>query len=179
MTELSITIRRATVDDAASIADVHVAAWRTTYQKIVDQAYIDALAVPERAAAWTQRLTANDPSAPDIFVAIAPDQTIVGFASGGPIREPFLDFDAELHAIYLLEALQGAGLGRRLIREWARAALRRGLHAAIVRVLADNPACAFYEKLGATLLRDGHVVIGSKSYPDRCYGWPRLLDLTG
>jgi len=66
---------------------------------------------------------------------------------------------------------------------WARRletedeALERGLHAAIVRVLADNPACAFYEKLGAELVRESQLEIAGKSYPERWYAWRNLHDL--
>ncbi len=178
MKESSITIRSALPSDAEAIADVHVASWRTTYSGIVDQAYIDALSVSERAAAWTRRLTVASADAPDILVAIAPDSQLVGFLSGGTIREPLPEFDAELHAIYLLEPFQGSGLGRRLAREWAARAVARGFHAGVVRVLAHNPACAFYERLGATRLRDTQSVIGGQPYPERWYGWRNLLDLT-
>ena len=114
MTESLITIRRATADDAAAIAEVHVASWRTTYPGIVDQSYIDNLSVDERAAKWTQRLSATDSAASDILVATTPERRIVGFISGGLIREAFAEYDAELHAIYLLESFQGMGLGSRL-----------------------------------------------------------------
>jgi hypothetical protein len=40
----------------------------------------------------------------DIRVYVADlDQEIVGFVSGGAIREPVQTYDAELYAIYLLE----------------------------------------------------------------------------
>jgi ribosomal protein S18 acetylase RimI-like enzyme len=172
------TVRRATPDDADAIAEVHVASWRTTYAGIVDQSYIDGLSVTERAAAWSRRLSANEQSAPDVLVATVPNEGIVGFVSGGLIREPFLQFDAELHALYLLKSSQRAGVGRRLVREWAAVGVSRGLRAAVVRVLAANPACAFYERLGAELLRDTQLVIGGKSYPERWYGWRKLVGLT-
>jgi hypothetical protein len=62
------------------------------------------------------------------------------------------------------------------MRKWAGLAMR-GLHAAVVRVLAENPACAFYEKVGGELLREGQLLIGGNLYPERWYGWRNLLDL--
>lgn len=170
-------IRRALPADATAIAEVHVAAWRTTYPGIVDQAYIDSMSVSERAATWLQRLSADGAAGPDILVATAGDGRVVGFVSGGPIREPLEEFDAELHAIYLLESFQRAGLGRRLVREWAALAHARGFRAAVVRVLAANPARLFYERLGGELLRETELVIGGTSYPERWYGWHSLRDL--
>ena len=62
----------------------------------------------------------------------------MGFVSGGMIRRPVPDFDGELLAIYLLDSVQRGGIGRRLVHEWAGRALRRGLRAAVVRVLASK-----------------------------------------
>lgn len=178
MKESSLTIRRALPADATSIAEVHVASWRTTYPGIVDQAYIDSLSTTERAAAWARRLSAaGTPTAPDVLVAIVAEDEIVGFISGGLIREPLPQFDAELHAIYLLDSVQGRGIGRQLVGVWATVALERGLHSAVVRVLADNPARHFYERLGAEALRETELTIGGKPYPERWYGWRKLHDL--
>ncbi len=173
-----ITIRRAVPDDAGEIAQVHVASWKTTYPGIVDQAYIDDLSIADRAAAWTRHLTITDGSAPDILVAVTRDHRVVGFLSGGRIGEPLPPFDAELHAIYLLEPFQRSGLGERLTREWAALAVARGFQAAVVRVLANNPACLFYERLGATLVGETQLTIGGQPYPERWYGWRHLTDLT-
>ncbi len=168
-------IRRATADDADAIADVHVSSWRTTYVGIVDQAYIDALSVSERAAAWKRRLA--NPAGVDVLVAVDPPGGIVGFISGGDIREPLPGFDAELHAIYLLQSHQGAGVGRRLVRAWAAHAIDRGHRAAVVRVLAQNPACEFYARLGARVLQESTHAVGDKFYPDVLYGWRDLREL--
>jgi len=174
----TVTIRRAVPEDASAIADVHVASWRTTYPGIVDQAYIDGLSVDVRTVTWARRLEESEASASDILVATDTARGIVGFASGGLLREPMAEFDGELHAIYLLASVQRAGVGRRLVREWAVRAVGRGLRAAIVRVLTANPARAFYERLGAERLQDAELVIGGKTYPERWYGWRNLLDLT-
>ena len=173
----SVAIRRAVPDDATAIAEVHVASWRTTYPGIVDQAYIDSLSVPERAEAWGRRLSADPDMFPDVLVAEAVDGGIVGFISGGAIRDSYAGFDAELYAIYLLDSAQQKGVGRRLLREWAGLALASGWHAAVVRVLAGNPACSFYERLGAERLRDTQYKIAGKLYPERWYGWRNLYDL--
>lgn len=174
MKDRSIVVRRAAPDDATRIAEVLVASWQTTYPGIVDQDYVDRLDVSNATSRWSQRLSSIDSSAPDIFVASTADGGIVGFLSGGLIREPYPGFDAELHAIYLLQQYQRIGIGQRLTREWAAAAVDRGLHAAVVRVLARNPACSFYERLGAAHLHDAQLVIGEKPYPERWYGWPDL-----
>jgi ribosomal protein S18 acetylase RimI-like enzyme len=174
MTGRAAEIRHATADDGDAIADVHVSAWRTTYAGIVDQAYIDALSVADRAAAWRRRLANPAPAAPDVLVAVDSNNHIVGFISGGEIREPVPGFDAELHAIYLLRSQQGMGLGRRLVRAWAALAIERGHRAAVVRVLAQNRAREFYRRLGADVIQESEHAVGDRSYPDVLYGWPDI-----
>jgi len=176
MIDQSITIRRAVAEDAKAIAEVHVASWRTTYPGIVAQAYIDGLSVAERAAGWDRRLRNATTARPDILVAES-SVGIVGFVAGGPIRAPEVGFDAELHAIYLRQDAQRVGVGRRLAYGWARIALERGFAAAIVRVLARNPACLFYERLGARRVRDDVLTIADAAYPEIWYGWDDLRAL--
>ena len=174
---MSIEIRRATADDADAIAEVHVSSWRTTYAGIVDQTYIDALSVADRATAWKRWFGKPEASAPDVLVAVDAHGTIVGFISGGEIREPVPGFDAELYAIYLLQSHQGIGLGRRFVRDWAALAIDRGLRSAVVRVLAQNPAREFYAHLGATVISTSTHAVGGKLYPDVLYGWRDLREL--
>lgn len=176
-TNPSITIRRARPEDAMAIATVQVSSWQTTYSGIVDQSYIDGLSIVKRAAAWTRRLgTLAD--APDVLVAELSPGELVGFISGGRIRAPEAGFDAELHAIYLLAGQQRHGLGTQLVRAWAEISIARGFRAAVVRVLAANSACVFYETLGARLVKEGELAIGNRSYPERWYGWDDLRLLT-
>ena len=171
MTRDHVEIRLATPNDAQAIATVQVASWRTTYPGIVAQSYIDGLSIPERASAWERRLSADASVRPDVFLAESPSLEARGFISGGAIREPEAGFDAELHAIYLLEAAQGKGIGRRLARAWAAVATDRGFQSAIVRVLALNPARHFYERLGAEWVKDSQLEIAGVSYPEVWYGW--------
>ena len=170
------TIRAAAVEDAPAIASVLVASWRTTYPGIVAQSYIDGLSVTERTEAWERRMRSGA-DAPETVVAETPTGALVGFASGGALRSPHPGFDAELYAIYLLREVQAQGLGRRLAQEWAMRAVARGFHAALVRVLAGNSACAFYERLGARRINDGTLELGGHPYPEVWYGWDDLRKL--
>ena len=156
---------------------MQVASWRTTYPGIVAQTHIDALSVAERTIGWERRMRGEAGGAPETVLAETAG-AVVGFASGGSLRTPFPGFDAELYAIYLLREAQGAGLGRRLVTEWAGRAVARGFHAAIVRVLAANPACRFYERVGARRVKEGSLELGGQPYAEVWYGWDDLRELT-
>jgi L-amino acid N-acyltransferase YncA len=170
-------IRRATETDASAIAQVHVAAWRTTYRGIVAQDHIDGLSVDDFTARWQSRLSGRTAAPHTVLVASDNDGNIVGFASGGPTRETGLPFDAELYAIYLLQPFQARGLGRQLLRELAKHLLEEGHSSLCVSVLSDNPARHFYQRMGGHLVRTAPHVMGGRSYPASWFGWFDLRDL--
>ena len=169
-------IRAAEETDAGAIAAVHVASWRTTYPGIIAQASIDRLTVADRAVALGRALRREVQFIPEMFVAVQSGE-IVGFVSGGAIREPVGTFDAELYGIYLLQSAQRTGLGAALMRELARKLAELGFGSLIVRVLADNPACGFYERMGGTLVAEGVHTVDGQPYPERIYGYADLRRL--
>ena len=63
-----MTLREATVADAAGIAFVHVESWRTTYPGIMPQEHLDALSVAERTEVW-QGILQNGADGSCTFVA--------------------------------------------------------------------------------------------------------------
>jgi len=173
-----VSVREASVDDAEAIATVQVGSWLTTYPGLVAQEYLDALSVADRAAAWTRWLSGERGEPPTALLAESGGSPI-GFAAGGRIREPQAGFDAELYAIYLVREAQGHGLGTRLLRAWAPLMVGRGFRAAVVRVLAANPARRFYERRGARWVKDGELTIGTERYAEVWFGWDDLQEIPG
>lgn len=134
-------IRHADTGDAAGIGKVHAESWRTTYRGIVPDRYLDAIDEDE----WSERQRRNLTEAPDDVVSLVAEVEgqIVGWAVGGPNREPDLDYAGELYAIYLLPEHQRSGIGLRLTVD-------TGMGSMAVWVLAENhQARRFYETLGA------------------------------
>jgi GNAT superfamily N-acetyltransferase len=164
-----ISIRVATEHDAAAIAHVHVKSWRTTYAGIVPDAYLAALSEAERVPLWREWLTRDI----DVYAADL-DGKVVGFISGGPIREPLKHFDAELYAIYLLQQAQGHGIGTALLGEPAGSLMSRGLTSMAVWVLERNPSIDFYVKSGARPVTSKEIEIGGAKLAEAAYGWPNL-----
>jgi len=167
---MSIAIRQACIDDAAAIARVQIASWRTTYRGIVPNRYLESLDVEVRTARWKEAFAA--PMAV-LFVAEAEGE-IFGFISGGKLREPIGDCDGELYAIYLLREWQGQGIGRRLTQKLAAALLGAGYQSMAVWVLARNPAVDFYKRLGALPLAAKTIEIGGAQLEEVALGWPHL-----
>ncbi|MFP3340647.1 GNAT family N-acetyltransferase, partial [Micrococcus sp. SIMBA_131] len=59
-------IRKATKDDALAIATVHVNSWRTTYQVLIPEDYLNSLDIQIREARWQKLIGAGN----TIFVAV-------------------------------------------------------------------------------------------------------------
>jgi GNAT superfamily N-acetyltransferase len=170
--EPMLTIRAATLEDAEKIAHVHVESWRSTYPGIVPEEYLAALSVSGRAIAWREGMTNG------IAVHIAElNGEVVGFISGGPIREPIAPYDGELYAVYILQQAQGQGIGKALLQELARLLLGQGFASMAVWVLEQNPAKHFYMHTGAELLASKEIEIGGAVLADAAYGWPDLRSL--
>jgi GNAT superfamily N-acetyltransferase len=164
-----ISIRAATERDAAAISQVHVQSWRTTYAGIVPEAYLATLNEAQRALQWQEWLTRGT----EVYIADL-DGEIVGFISGGAIREPIQTYDAELYAIYLLEQAQGLGTGKALLKRLSESLSSKGFTSMIVWVLEKNPARQFYERLGAQLVTAKDIEIGGVMLSEVCYAWPDL-----
>lgn len=175
----AIDIRCATAADAGAIAAVHVAAWRETYEGLAPAEVLAALSVDEHAERW--RAILSEPDAPPqsaVFVALAENGTVVGFASCGRQRNDVIveaGYKGEFSAIYILNAAQRRGVGRRLMALMAQNLLARGLDTASLWVLRNNfPSRRFYEALGGRKLAYEGLWHG---VPEVVYGWRDLTRL--
>lgn len=167
---MAFHIRPATPADAAAIAHIHVASWKTTYPGIVPEATLTALNEDDRRELWQKQLEA---SGMPIFVAES-SIGVFGFLAGGPIRTPIEDYDSELYALYLLQTHQRQGAGRALVQQLARTLHSRGFESMLVWVLEANPAVGFYQRLGASPVTRQMIEIGGATLPEIALGWPNL-----
>ncbi len=167
---MNFVIRKATVKDAAAIAEVQVASWRSTYSGLVSQSYLDALDPEERSQQWQLRIRQGV----GIFFVAADDSGIFGFLSGGSIRKPIEGYDSELYAIYLFAEKQGIGAGRALVGQLAKELASRNHKSLAVWILEKNSSRGFYEHLGGILIARDEVEIGGEPLPEVAYGWPSL-----
>jgi ribosomal protein S18 acetylase RimI-like enzyme len=174
----TITIRQATIADAATLARVHVDTWRTTYRGIVPDDYLASLSYERRTARWTEQIQATLAGKFEIVVAENKDRQIVGFADGGQNREDDPIYKGELYAIYILQAYQGRGIGKRLVPPLAKSLLAMGLDTMLLWVLTENtPARRFYESLGGRYVRTSMWEVGGVAIEEVAYGWLDIRSL--
>jgi ribosomal protein S18 acetylase RimI-like enzyme len=175
-------VRPAVFEDAAAIARVHVASWRTTYRGLLADDFLASLGEEPYTERW-RRVIGDGLSR--VFVVDqhhrgqpgrTSDEEIVGFASCGRERAGETGFAGELYAIYIADSAQRQGHGRELVRAVAGALREMKLPDMIVWVLRDNTAARhFYERLGGVYVRAQPITIGSTTLEEVSYGW-RSLD---
>jgi GNAT superfamily N-acetyltransferase len=165
-------IRKATLADAAEIARVGIVSWNETFRGIVPDSFLDRMDLAERTQWATDYL--NDPNVEVYTVVAEEEEMIVGYAAGGPNRWTDDVYGGELFSLYLLRKMHRRGIGRQLVQAVAQGLVRRGYTNMLVGVLRDNPARAFYERLGAVYVKEGAFIVDGVEILELAYGWPDL-----
>jgi GNAT superfamily N-acetyltransferase len=145
---MAISVRRATADDAAAIAAVHVAGWEGAYRGLVPDAWFEERTLENRTSMWRRVL--GDVRSAVVFVA-EDGGTVVGLASAQlPSRDADADEDtAEISALYVDPDHWRAGAGRALMDALLAELSVRGFETATLWVFEANPrARAFYGVCG-------------------------------
>lgn len=162
------TIRDASTTDAAAIAQVRSESWRSTYAGIVPDAFLAALDPAEFSRRVAEAMEAGK------RISVAEQQgRVVGFAYGGAIRGAVCDATAELYALYLLQDMQGRGLGRGLLEAVYRDLAGEMPLRMAAWVLEANPARGFYRASGAIEVARKGIEIGGRVLPEIAVLWTK------
>ena len=169
---LTVTIRRAAPGDSRGIAAAHVETWRSAYAGILPDKVIVQMSIDEKASAW-RRMIGQQNAVETILVAVSGDQ-LIGFANCGHAGPDMIDYDGEIHMLYVLPDWQDRGIGRALLRGCFEALFNAGIDAAFLWVLADNPARFFYEAMGGRRIGERAERLWGVVLREAAYGWRQL-----
>ena len=141
-----VSVRDAKPEDARTVAQIHIAAWRAAYRELMPAGYLASLSVDERADMWARSIIRGGPSR----LAIAEiDGALAGFCSFGPTRDELPDDVAEIYAVNVAPEHWRLGAGRALCEHALRQAGSREHKTMTLWVVKGNdPARRFYERLG-------------------------------
>jgi ribosomal protein S18 acetylase RimI-like enzyme len=150
MTQLKFTIRVATIEDVPAIFSLILAL--ADYEKLSDK-------VIGNIEALQEDMFGAKPCIEALVAAIAPNQQIVGFALFFTNYSTFLTRKGiYLEDLFVLSEYRGMGLGKALITNLAKIAVARGCGRFEWSVLDWNePAIAFYRRIGAEVLPDWRI----------------------
>jgi GNAT superfamily N-acetyltransferase len=140
-------LRVATASDAAVIAALHAASWRTTYRGALSDAYLDGDVLSERRTVWRERL--ETPAANQWVVVAEAAGEVVGFACAYGAKDE--RFGTELDNLHVRSDRQSGGIGAHLLRavaEWC-AATHPDVGLYLWVLTRNGRARDFYARLGA------------------------------
>jgi ribosomal protein S18 acetylase RimI-like enzyme len=136
-------IRRATLEDAAALAAIHVRAWQAAYAGIVPADFLAGLSRDERTEFWQRELAEKR----SLVVTAVENGEVVGWASGGMSRDADAQGEAEVYAIYVSLECWTRGIGRQLMKAIEEAI--SPCPGVTLWVLGQNQrAIGFYRKIG-------------------------------
>ncbi|PYE88998.1 GNAT family N-acetyltransferase [Phyllobacterium leguminum] len=167
MTTLTIDIRRAVLEDATAIADVHHEAWQGAYAGIIPHKALNAMLERRRAEWWARAIRLST----QILVAEAGGK-VVGYATLGPNRAHQLTQKGEIYELYIQPEYQGIGLGGRLLRTARRCLADMGLPGTVIWALEDNTlALSFYRGAGGRDIAESIECFDSKTLKKVAFAW--------
>lgn len=163
-------IRKAGYDDISSVAYINAQSWQTTYRDIIAQNFLETI-TPDQQLPRAKRLV--ETSDLDCIVAEHKETgEIAGFACFGKNREPKIDADCELQAIYILDEYQKMGIGKMLFDHGVKALKEKFRKKMMVSVFeANKSARSFYERQGGKMIESDHVDLAGVRYITSTYIW--------
>jgi len=168
-------IRAAQPADAAEVARVHVASFRSAHRNMLPDELLDGLSVESREEMW-RRMLAERAETHFLFVAVD-DERIIGFAAGGPPTgdQPMntqIDYAGKIYTIYLLPQAQGQGVGRGLLERTLAEFRSRAQSPVFLWVLKQNmQARGFYEHMGGTQVAEQQEDFAGIPTEQVAYAW--------
>ena len=155
MTTPDTSVRAATEDDAARLAEIHVAAWRATYRGVMTDQYLDGLDVGRAASAWRRNI--REPREGTMHLVVQCGNEVTGFAIVGPAVGGSAAGAGQLHAINVHPDWWAQRAGSVLFAAAEQQLIELGYERAVLWVAKSNDrAISFYNNRrwfqdGATL----------------------------
>ncbi|MDL4842723.1 GNAT family N-acetyltransferase [Aquibacillus rhizosphaerae] len=166
-------IRKAILEDAEKIAEIHVKSWKSTYSELINEKDMSNITYDNRKVFWETVLSL--PMVGQVALVVFDEQSnIVGFISGGKERTKRFGYDGEIYAIYLLQEYQRKGLGSMMLNAFAKEMKTFSYHSILVWVLTQNPSSKFYLDYGAKQIDKEETTIGKGTYQETAFGWESI-----
>ncbi|MDP9081239.1 MAG: GNAT family N-acetyltransferase [Bacteroidota bacterium] len=149
------TIRKATLNDVATIIDLAERTWWPSYSPILEAEQIRFMLGEIYSV---EKITSQIKDNIQTYLLLEEEGKPVAFAAYSPRDE-----DPEiykLHKLYCLPETQGKGYGKILINQVINNTIEAGKHTLDLNVNRYNKAKSFYEKMGFESAYEEDIAIG-------------------
>ncbi|WP_269235788.1 GNAT family N-acetyltransferase [Flavobacterium flavigenum] len=151
-----IKITDASIEDITKIQNIAHTTWPITYGKILSKEQLDYML---DLIYSDEALIIQIEKKEQLFYLISEDETTLGFIGieHHYKNEPL----TRIHKIYLLPETQGKGIGKKVIEEIKKLALKNHSTALSLNVNRFNSALSFYTKIGFEIIDEVNIDIGN------------------
>ncbi len=153
-------IRTATIEDIPAIQQLARTIWQKTYSTIISQAQLDYMLDLFYSTTTLQQMISQDTQS--FFIAFD-EETPIGYASYS-MAGPDQPETYKLHKLYVLKEKQQTGTGSALLQQVIDSVKEQKAKTLILNVNRQNPAIAFYQKKGFSILQTVDNEIGNGYY---------------
>jgi ribosomal protein S18 acetylase RimI-like enzyme len=145
----TMRICSATIEDARTVAEIHVATWRAAYAGILPAKFLAELSVERREAYWREEI----PTGKQTLALVKKENKVMGWVHYGTCRDKDAAAgSAEIWAIYVPPEFWSTGAGCQLWLHAQMGLAREGFRSVSLWVLdANSRAINFYRKAGFSL----------------------------
>ena len=151
-------IRKAIKEDSYNIAKLIVSSWQTAYKGLIDDNYLNNLSVSDRIDAWENNIL-NQSENNNIYV-YEEDNKILGVIRFGAPDNKSLNYNSEIHVLYVEPTLKRKGIGTKLFNFAKTYFLEKNTTNMIIWCLKNNvPTINFYKKMGGTVIASRKAII--------------------
>ncbi len=158
----ALAIRTGDLSDIPVIQRIAREAWHAAYGEIISEEFICHELDREYSEAALKDQMSE--SAHTFLMAELADGTVVGFASYGELagaaESSGVKRLAKLYKLYLLPELKGKGYGSALINAVIARCEQSGCDQLCLSVNRGNPAVAFYQRQGFSVLKEEDIEVG-------------------
>lgn len=158
-----IKLESVTKEDLKEIATISVESWKTTYQGIVDQDYLDSLSIEKRYERFLENYTKGP------FIVAKIEEKVIGFCRySTKIKEERKDkFDSELTVLYVDPNYKRQGIGSALFQYVKKELQKENKHHMLICCLKGNKIGEnFYTKMGGKIVGTSTTTFGEKEYEE-------------
>ena len=143
-----LKLRRATPEDAQSLAAIEVATWRAAYSGLMPDSYLEGLSEAEKAEEWRRSLAKHGQDGRKRVLVAEVAAGPIGFVRVGAASDE-AEGTGLVYLLYVLPEYWGLGVGKSLMGAAMAELQELGMREAALWVLRQNRrARGFYEGLG-------------------------------
>jgi len=122
-------VRRATAIDAARIAELHTASWRSAYKDILGSEYLETQVELDHATMWRARLTDEPSSLRSLLLVAEEGTTLVGFIYAILASDP--TWGTLVENLHVRPEFRSKGFGSLLMHRLGQLCIEQGIEGGI------------------------------------------------